>query len=322
MITLFYIKEEHPLHVKTSQLIPQCILTEDVTGKTGHPIVKADTVLTETHIEFLKRFLVDSVYVSKRLNNGRYLNVKEIVNDSPSQKKSESQVKVEEKSSFRSHYQYVISSYERIYSQWRNKMPIDMPTLRKHLIPLIERIEDEDFNVADLHACVTKYNYHYAHDVAISLLSAFLGEKMGYKKGEWLQIGLAGCLSNIGMSQISPKILNKESGLSDEEREEVKKHTVYSYRLVEPISILTQGVKLAVLQHHERLDGSGYPLGLQENKIHSFARIIAVSDTFLAMTSERYHQAKQSPQIVLEQLQTEHDLTLDQAIVQVLVDHY
>lgn len=121
---------------------------------------------------------------------------------------------------------------------------------------------------------------------------------------------------------MEPMLLNKTTVLTSEERDEIKKHPVYSYRLIESIRTITDAVKLAVLQHHERLDGSGYPLALKKEKIHKYARIIAVSDTYHAMTSERPYQKKQAPIDVINDLQKNELLKLDEKVIQVLANHY
>lgn len=72
--------------------------------------------------------------------------------------------------------------------------------------------------------------------------------------------------------------------------------------MVEGMLSFTKAMKLGILQHHERIDGSGYPLGVRDKKIHPFAKIIAISDTYHAMTSERMYQKKLSPFQVLEEM--------------------
>lgn len=325
MVTLFsYKKEEHSLRIETSQLTPGCILSKSVFGKTKYPIIDKDTVITQDHIDFLHSFFIETVNVSRKLNNGQPFVVSKnaVKKSNTNHAFNKTKETKETKESFVIHYKRVKTSYERIFKSWGNSMPVDMPDLRKLLIPLIEWIEIDNFDIYHLHSYSTKENYMYSHDLAVSILSAFLAKEMGYKKGEWIQIGLAGFLSNCGMSQIEMNTLKKATYLSHIEQEKIRKHPVYSYRMIESIRTITDAVKLAVVQHHERLDGSGYPLALKKSKIHKYARIIAVSDTYLAMTSERFYQKKQAPQIVLEKLQKEQALKLDPKVVQVLVNHF
>ncbi|MFA1819621.1 HD-GYP domain-containing protein [Virgibacillus oceani] len=199
-------------------------------------------------------------------------------------------------------------------------MAIDMPDIRKHVIPLLERMYDIEEEVYILHRYSRKEEYLYYHSVAVAVLSAYLGMKMDFSKGEWLQIGIAGLLSDSGMAKIDSDILLKTHGLTDIELNEIKKHPTYSYRLVENIPTITHSVKIAVLQHHERLDGSGYPYGLSKGKIHRYARIIALCDMYHAMTSARLYKASKSPFKVIEALQNIKFIKLDPEVVKAFVD--
>lgn len=303
------------MRVSPSQLVPGCVLLKDVIGKSNHPLVTKNTVLTDEHILILQKFLIESVEVSSRLEEG------EVFKPKPEEKKDNNQErkqlgKGEEKvMPFPDHYQNAVISYEKIYKQLQSGMAIDMPEVRKLLIPLLERIDEIGAAVFTLHNYATKEKYFYHHSIAVAILSAFIGKQMGYGKGEWLQIGLAGFLSDSGMAKVDPKIATKNNTLTFMEKEEMKKHPTYSYRLVEDIATVTHGVKLAVLQHHERIDGSGYPLGLFREKIHMYARIVAVCDIYHAMTSERLYKEKQSPFKVIEELEKEQFSKLDPRVV-------
>lgn len=82
---------------------------------------------------------------------------------------------------------------------------------------------------------------------------------------------------------------------------------------------INEGVKLTAIQHHEREDGSGYPLGIKGDKIHLYSKIVAISDIFHAMTSDRYHKKAASPYLVLDQLFTESFGKLEPALVQTFI---
>jgi len=308
------------MRVKPAQLIPGCVLLQEVKGKSNKPLVPKDTVLTEKHITFLEKFFVSSVEVSSKLADGKAFKPKEIVEE---ENKIRQEVKMEQPVkglTFQEHYDQVVQKYKREFEKWQNGMVIDMPDLRKNMIPLLERMDEIEEEVYILHRYSRKEEYLYYHSVAVGVLSAYLGKKMGFTKGEWLQIGIAGLLSDSGMAKIAPDILPKAHSLTDLELSEIKKHPAYSYRLVENIPTITHGVKVAVLQHHERLDGSGYPLGLRKGKIHRYARIIALCDMYHAMTSDRSYKKSKSPFKVVEDLQNNRFTKLDPEVVKAFVD--
>jgi len=147
--------------------------------------------------------------------------------------------------------------------------------------------------------------YLMRHWVNVALLSSMLGTWLNFSRQDLTRLTYAAFLHDVGKTKVNPNILNKSSKLTKSEFEEAKKHSIYSYELVKSIPYLDNSVSLGVLMHHERLDGSGYPLGLKEDKISTFAKIIGITDIFDAMTSDRIYSKRQNPFKVLEIMQ--HD---------------
>ena len=100
---------------------------------------------------------------------------------------------------------------------------------------------------------------------------------------------LCGLLHDIGKSKIPNEIIGKPGKLTDSEYEEIKKHPVIGYNLVKNLDI-DQRIKNAVLLHHERFDGKGYPLGLTGNEIDDFTSIVSIADVYDAMTANRCYR--------------------------------
>lgn len=312
------------MRVEPSQLIPGCILIHDVMGKTNRPIMYEDTVLTEKLITILKKFLIPTVEVSNKLENGEIFKPDPIhqEKDLPTQHADQIEQQEYEKvahTPFVNQYLEVVQEYKKLFHSWQYNTPIDMPYVRKLIIPLLNRIDTLGIDVFKLHHFSTESDYLYHHSVSVGILSAFIAQKLGYEKGEWLQVGLAGFLSDSGMAKINIPIIRKNRSLTYREMQEVKKHPEYSYHLVESIPTITKKVKLAIVQHHERLDGTGYPFQLKNYKIHEYARIIAVCDTYHAMTCNRGYQEALSPFIVINELKQEKFRGLDPTFVEVLI---
>lgn len=308
------------MRVHPSQLIAGTVLIQDVPGKSGRPIMKEKTVLTNEHITILQKFLVESVEVSSKLNTGKTFVPKEGVAIQEKPKQTEIYLEPQEARSFPNHYLQVVKSYKQAFSEWNNGVPIDMVRARQSIIPLLERLDELDMQIFTLHQLATAEDYIYHHGVAVSLLSAFLGKEMGFRKGDWIQIGLAGYLADVGMTRIHADIITKSEPLTEKQYQDVRNHSTYSYRMVENLTGLSQAGKLAILQHHERLDGSGYPLGLTGEKINSYARILAVSDTYHAMTSERLYKSKQPIFKVMDEILQEKYTRLDPHVVRAFID--
>lgn len=304
------------MRVNLKELQEGCILSADVFSRTNRPIFQKKTVLTTPLIEVLKAFLTYEVEVEKTLIDGtRFL-----PNRSESSEVGERGEK--DQLSFTDLFLQSVNEYKKEFLSWQSGLPIDISKIRLLLLPLLDKIEKSPFEVFNLHRFSTINDYSYQHPVAVGVISGWIGKKLDLEKGEWLQLALAGCLADCGMAKINSKILNKKTSLTIREYEEVKNHPVFSYKMVQNISVLRKDAKVAILQHHERLDGSGYPL--KSKAVHQYARIIAIADTLHAMTSERLYRSKQSPFKVLEMIFEDSfgkfDLEIVRAISSSIID--
>lgn len=308
------------MRVQTSQLREGYILLNDVPGKSGHAIMKENTVLTAEHIEILEKFLVPTVEVTTtavyseetlKIENQRVKDVEKKVEQTPPEE--------EEVLSFDKHYLEVVASFKKEYLKWDNGVPIDIANVRKMIIPLLNRVEDLDIEVYTLYDFVEPEDYIYHHAVSVSLISTFLAKELGFSKGEALQVGLAGILCDAGMTRVDKNILTKVGPLTERQQQDIRNHPIYSSRMVENLPAVSRSVKMAVLQHHERMDGSGYPEGRSGDDIHLFARILAVSDTYDAMASERLYKKSQPVYQVLAAIEREQYSAFDPKIIQAFI---
>lgn len=310
------------MYVAPAQLIPGCVLLEEVKGKTNRVIIPKNIELTRTHITVLEKFLVKSVNVSSKLADGTPFTPATVLEDKKNQLVHTSENPQEEPLLFIDHYQLVVEGYKWEFKKWQTGWKLDMPAIRRLVMPLLKRVPEIGGAVFMLHQYTSKQDYLFEHAVAVGLLCAYVGKKMGFEKGEWLQIGLAGLLSDCGMAKIDKAILTKTSTLTDGEYREIKRHPTYSYHFVEDIRTITQPVKLAVIQHHERIDGSGYPLGITKDTIHMYARIVAVCDTFHAMANRRMYQEKLAPFKVIAAIQKEQYAAFDPQVVHIFIKSF
>ncbi len=129
--------------------------------------------------------------------------------------------------------------------------------------------------------------YTYYHSINVGILSMYLTRKLGYNHIYTQDVALAGFLHDIGKIRIPARIVNKNGPLTLEEFQIMKRHPIYAYNLIKDDSAISSFVKKAVLFHHERWNGSGYPLKLKEDTIGNFASIVAVTDVYDALTTDR-----------------------------------
>ena len=122
------------------------------------------------------------------------------------------------------------------------------------------------------------------------------------------------------MAKLPPRLYEKPNHLTKMEFSQLEQHPVYSYQMLKDLPSIREGVVLAALQHHERLDGSGYPLKIKNQKLHPYGKLIAVIDVYHAMISIRPYRPKQSPFKVLELMSQEQFGKFDPQILFLLID--
>ncbi|MCX7923948.1 MAG: HD-GYP domain-containing protein [Clostridia bacterium] len=169
---------------------------------------------------------------------------------------------------------------------------------------LIDRIIDELLTNEDILLNLTDLktvdDYTFEHSVNVCILALITGIGLGYNHLRLKDLGTGAILHDIGKLRIPESILKKPSQLTVEEFEEIKKHTVYGYEILKNNKNVSMISAFIAFGHHERYDGSGYPLQLRGENIHQCARIVAVADVYDALTSDRVYRKKLRPHEAVE----------------------
>jgi len=131
-----------------------------------------------------------------------------------------------------------------------------------------------------------RFNWVYMHSVNVAVLSVMMAAELGYPQKELKCIALGGLLHDIGKLLIPTSIIQKNSSLDKTQMELMRKHCELGMSLVAGCGLCNDCTAM-ILQHHERLDGSGYPFGLKSDQIHSYAKIAMIADVLDAITSDR-----------------------------------
>jgi PAS domain S-box-containing protein/putative nucleotidyltransferase with HDIG domain len=161
--------------------------------------------------------------------------------------------------------------------------------------------------------------YTSGHQKRVAELSSKIGERMGLDDDSIRLLRIAGLLHDIGKISVPGDILNKPGKLSPLEFEMVKTHPSLGYEILKNISYFPELAKI-VLQHHERLDGSGYPQGLKDGEILLAARILAVADVVEAMTSHRPYRPAYNLEEALEEIKKNRYKLYDPDVVDACVE--
>lgn len=163
----------------------------------------------------------------------------------------------------------------------------------------VDRIIDDIFD----DSCVVKAiavvrnidDYTMMHSVNVAVLSIIIARSLGYPRHDLKDIGVGAILHDIGKAKLPRVLINKPGKLTDQEFEQVKRHTEYGFEILRKIFSINLSSAHIAYQHHERLDGSGYPRGLVGEGIHPWSRLAAVADVYDALTTDRPYRAAFRP---------------------------
>jgi HD-GYP domain-containing protein (c-di-GMP phosphodiesterase class II) len=145
-------------------------------------------------------------------------------------------------------------------------------------------------------------DYLYNHSMSVCVLMTTFCRNLGFDTRAIKEIGIGAMLHDIGISKIPTSILNKKSALTDEEYEKIKEHVQHGRTLLEQTEGITETSLTAAYQHHERLDGSGYPNALKGDEITQYGQAMAIVDVYDALTTKRCNKRKIQPTEALKML--------------------
>lgn len=161
--------------------------------------------------------------------------------------------------------------------------------------------------------------YTRGHSERVSAYAVLIGEKLGLSKKEEKILKIGGFFHDIGKNHISDNILLKETKLTDEEYSKMKTHTTIGAQIVSK-NIYFKDMLPIIEYHHEKYDGTGYPNRLKGEEIPLLARIIAVADSFDAMTSKRSYSDSMPIDTVIAEIERCKGTQFDPKIVDVFID--
>lgn len=282
-------------------------LAEQVFTRRGSLLLDKGMVVSARELEILQAFLIPSVSVSGKGDP-----------ESASSKEGDGESTGTPFSPLNQEYENVLVLFRKVMFSLRSGGALPLLELRNRLEALLQHMDD--YHVLKFIPRTPNLRDYLLHNSIQTAMTAYqLAKWHGLPAKDWIPVALAGLLHDIGSAKVDENILEKKGSLTHVEREEVQTHTVHGYQMLKNVAGLNEGIKLAALQHHEREDGSGYPLGVKGEKIHPYAKIVAVCDIYHAMTSPRYYRKPSSPYLGLEQLQTESFGKLDPALVQAFI---
>lgn len=289
--------------VRTSELIPGMRTVEDVYSFNNQLVVGADTVLTDEIITRLEFYSVLSIRVEE---NGAVAVEPEApkavepqgVEDFASlpEQMSYSQ-KIKATKQFKEFEKSFVSNAEALDGHLHDiieKSSINTNVLLESVSNLISQSTTSIGMFDMLHNMRSYDNLTYVHSMSVSLICNIFGHWLKLRSEDIETLTLAGLLHDIGKLVVPEQIIKKPGRLTASEYNKIKAHTVEGYKILKSMEI-DERIKDAALLHHERCDGTGYPLSATEEKISDFAKIVAIADVYDAMTAARVYRGPMCP---------------------------
>ncbi|MDF2593041.1 MAG: metal dependent phosphohydrolase [Clostridia bacterium] len=298
------------VNMPLSKLYVGLALYEDVYNTLGAFILSKGTIIAEHHISRLMMNKVERVKVLVEEEN------------SPEDTQIPSITSIYDKvkiKSFRTKYIQQVDEVTLVIKAIGQGSYVninEIHNISKHIMHEFDTLSDV---VNYLHLVKPLDDYTYAHSLNVSLMAIIIGKWMGFNEKQLDEIAIAGLLHDLGKTKISQELLSKPGKLTPKEFDEIKKHTVLGFMMVEKAINISPDIKYAILMHHEKIDGTGYPTGATENQIPLYARIIAVADIYDAMTSNRTYRDKLCPFEVIKDFEMQTYGKLDTEVLSVFL---
>ncbi len=283
------------IRMKTHHLKKGMVIKSDVYNRSGVILVPEDTVVTKEVFDLLSRHLIDDVIVD-------YIAETKLP-DKPqaaSRKKTINQKKVKEfKEAYRVAEETLSQNLKDIIQKDKE---IDIPALLDVLHSVIDKAEGE-LNLCDMLCYIERSSDTlYAHSINVSLYSQLLARWLDFSPEDMELVCLAGLLHDIGHMKYPEESL-QDFTLHDELAKNChEQHPTYGYKILQNKNI-DHRVKQAVLTHHERLDESGFPLGVSFLNINQITRVLAIADSYVTMITEEHGHSALTPFEALKALQ-------------------
>ncbi len=286
-------------YMRTRQLRPGMKLDHPVVDRLGRNLVARGAELDKYMIDSLIQMGIMTVYIQSNEDDepDKPLVVSAEAKRKIAQLRTEDPAKVSLSASVRKR---VAEGIQFIYNSPDSKEATQATT--SIATELLNAINSNDAIALDISALKTSDEYTFKHSVDVATIAMIVAKQQGFSDPEIHEIGVCGLLHDIGKTKVPLEILNKPGRLDDQEFTIMKQHSVYGYHMVKDRNEFSTAVCLGVLQHHEKINGSGYPMGVDDSKISPYARVLAVADIYDALVTERPYKAAYSQRDAVEMI--------------------
>ncbi len=195
--------------------------------------------------------------------------------------------------------QNTVSAFNHIAELIESGEPIPYNQIKASCEPLTRAVSDGNYK--DILKGVRGHdNYSYVHSLRVATLLSLFGHTIGIKGEDLMTLSTGGLLHDVGKMDIPNEVLNKPGKLTDEEFVMMKSHVTHTSNHLRSALDIPKGAIIIAEQHHEKIDGTGYPHGLKGSQLNELARMSAIVDIFSALTDRRVYKPPMPPEKAME----------------------
>lgn len=285
-------------YLGTRQLKAGMMIDQSIIDKTGRVLVARKSVLDDYVIQGLMRLNIQGVYIREGSEDEvaeKSISVRAMETIEKFSKPDPAKISLSESVKER-----VSQGMQYMFNNPREKSCISVASSISN--ELMKAIMDNDALAVDIGVLKVSDEYTFKHSVDVASMAMIIAKRNNMSDKDVYQIGVSGLLHDLGKCDIPNEVLNKPGRLTDEEFGIIKKHPVYGYNILKDKKDIPNEVLLGVLQHHEKIDGSGYPMGVKMDKMGIYAQILAVADIYDALVTERPYKKGFSPRDAVEMI--------------------
>jgi len=217
-------------------------------------------------------------------------------------------------------YNHAAATIKSIFAMTGKNRDADITAVVDTVNDILNKVMENETVMLQLTGIRDIDNYTFLHSVDVCIYSIIIGKKLGYGKEHLMTLGMGAILHDIGKCKVPIEILQKPDRLTDEEFLTMKMHTVYGYEIVKNSYQLSTKIANIAFQHHEKWNGSGYPMGISENEIDPLSRIVALADVYDALTSDRVYKKRELPHVAAEYIKNNSGILFDPYIVDLFIN--
>ena len=266
--------------ISVEHLYEGMVLGEDILGPFELLVLSRGKKLSEQNVSVIKKQGLDFIYIEVSSKEEKELKEKYL------------ELESELKEIFTSSGQISRAVKDRIQATL-NEMLHTLPQ-KVNILMELKRLKEKD-------------TYSVKHSIQVGLLSGLMGIWLQLPEGIIQELALAGTMHDIGKTLVPQELLNKPGKLTNSEFEKIQKHTLYGYKKLSQVGDIPNSVCRVALEHHERLDGSGYPAKHTEDNIHFFSKLVTIADIFDASTTNKVYGSRIQPLHALHELEKFRD---------------